>query len=409
MKVVAMPTLRPSASFWTAAAIVALNQWASAASSVAYPLYAAKWGLAPVITTTVFAAYPVVLVVVLVLFGSISDHIGRRAALLYGVSLVAAGSLALALAPGVGWLYAGRIIQGAGVGLSLGAASAALVDFNRQGAAASRASSINTVAQSAGLVAASVIGGALIQFAPFPLHLSFWVLVALILVALVFVWFLPRHDPFDSDGVRTNSGSGWKPRPVGVPRGSRRIFLASAFAGFSGLAIGSIVLSLSAQIARDLIDTRSAFIQGLILAISSVTIGAVALAFRKIPPRISIVVGGLSGAVAILLFIPAATMHSLPVYLAAQVFAGFGLGFSLLGGIGLIHRYAPAKHRAMLISAFYLVAYVGQGLVSTLAGISATLSGLAPTIYLFAPLLAIIALASSAVALGTRTDRTAKG
>jgi MFS family permease len=390
----AMRTLSPSASFWTAALVVALNQWGSAASSVAYPLYAAKWGLTPLVTTTVFAAYPLVLVIVLVFFGGISDHVGRRAGLLYGVSLVGIGTLALAVAPGVEWLYVGRVVQGVGVGLSLGAASASLV-----------ASSVNTVAQSVGLVAATVVGGALIQFAPFPLHLSFWALLALILVSLVLIWFMPRHNPYDSDGALKRTGSAWKPRPVGVPRGSRRIFVASAFAGFTGLAIGSIILSLSAQITRDLIDTDSAFAEGLILAISSALIGAVALVFRKVPPRTSIVVGGVVSAVAILLFIPAATQHSLPVYLLAQVFAGFSLGFSLLGGIGLIHRYAPAHHRALLVSAFYLVAYIGQGLVSTLAGVSATAVGLAATIYVFAPALAAIAVVSSVVGIATRPRR----
>lgn len=396
-----MTTLRPSTSFWTAAFVVVLTQWGSAASSVTYPLYAARWSLTPLTTTTVFAVYPVALVIVLVLFGAISDYVGRRAALLYGVGLLAVGGLALALAPGVEWLYIGRIIQGAGVGLSLGAASASLVDFNTSSNPA-RASSINTLAQSIGLVAATVVGGALIQYAPLPLHLSFWLLLILIVGALALIRFMPRHDPYDSDGSLKYEGNAWKPRPIGVPKGTRRIFLASAFAGFSGLGIGSIILSLDAQIAHDLIDTKSAFIQGLILAISSIFIGVVAYAFKRTPPRISIVVGGVAGAVAILLFVPAASLHSLQIYLIAQVFAGAALGFSLLGGIGLIHRYAPAHHRGMLISAFYLVAYIGQGLVSTLAGITATASSLEFTIDLFAPILAAIAIVSSIVALMTR-------
>ncbi|MFB2598704.1 MFS transporter [Herbiconiux sp. P17] len=400
-----MPRSRITLSFWTAAFVVVLTQWGSAAASVTYPLYAQEWDLTPLVTTTIFAIYPVTLVIVLTLFGGISDHIGRRAALLIGVSLLAAGGLALALAPDVVWLYIGRAIQGAGVGLSLGAASASLVDFNATGNP-SRASSVNTLAQSVGLVAATVVGGALIQYAPLPLHLSFWLLFTLILLAIVLITFMPKHDPYDSDGNLKSSGNAWKPRPVGVPNGSRRIFIASAFAGFTGLGVGSIILSLDAQIAKDLIHTDSALIQGLILAISSVFIGVVALAFRRVPPRISVVIGGLTSALAILLFIPSASLHSLPIYLIAQVFAGAALGFSLLGGIGLIHRYAPAHHRGMLISAFYLVAYVGQGLVSTLAGITATGAGLAMTVDVFAPILAVVGVATAIVGSITGRQRT---
>jgi len=40
------------------------------------------WHLTPTATTAVFALYPIVLVVFLLVFGQISDHIGRRATML---------------------------------------------------------------------------------------------------------------------------------------------------------------------------------------------------------------------------------------------------------------------------------------------------------------------------------------
>jgi hypothetical protein len=39
------------------------------------------------------------------------------------------------------------------------------------------------------------VGGALIQYAPFPMYLSFWVLAAVIASSLVPAWFLARHTP----------------------------------------------------------------------------------------------------------------------------------------------------------------------------------------------------------------------
>jgi MFS family permease len=400
-----MATLRPAASFWIAAAVIVLSQWGGAAPSVVYPLYAQQWGLTTLVTTTVFAVYPVALAVVLALFGGISDAVGRRAALLIGLALMGIGGLVFALAPSVAWLYVGRLAQGAGVGVSLGAASAALVDFNTSPNPA-RASSVNTMSSSVGLVASVVIGGALVQYAPSPMRLSFWLLLLLIVVTLAFASLMPRHDRFDSEG-RPRTSAGWRPRPIGVPGGTRRIFLASAFSGFVGLGLGSIILSLGAQIAKNLIHTDSALVQGLILGISAVLIGVVGLTARSLPPRTSSITGGLTAAASILLFIPAASQHSIALYVISQVLGGAGMGFSLLGGIGYIHRFAPAHHRGQLISAFYLACYVAQGLISTFAGLAATAWGLQSAINVFAPIIAAIGVMATLVAITIRTPSTA--
>lgn len=49
-----------------------------------------------------------------VLYGPLSDRLGRRRILLFGLALAAAGSLLAALAPGLPLLVAGRVLQGAG-------------------------------------------------------------------------------------------------------------------------------------------------------------------------------------------------------------------------------------------------------------------------------------------------------
>ena len=172
-------TLSRRASFWTAAAVAGISLWTSAAPTTTYPLYASTWHLTPTATTAIFAVYPVVLVVFLLIFGQLSDYIGRRATMLYGVGALLAGVLLFAIAPSVGWVYAGRALMGAGVGLALTPATAAAVEFSAHGKAA-RASSITTAATAAGLALATIVGGGLIEYAPAPLHLDFWVLLAVI-------------------------------------------------------------------------------------------------------------------------------------------------------------------------------------------------------------------------------------
>src|ERR1700712_2725771 len=87
-------TRRPSASyelgqgtsFWVAAGVVAHTLWTSAAPAMTYPLFAEEWHLAHTATTGIFAVYPMVVAAVLVGFGDISDHVGRRIAILWGLA-----------------------------------------------------------------------------------------------------------------------------------------------------------------------------------------------------------------------------------------------------------------------------------------------------------------------------------
>ncbi|MCU1513230.1 MAG: hypothetical protein JWO10_320 [Microbacteriaceae bacterium] len=389
-----MPTLTNRASFWASAGVVAVALWASGAPSMIYPVYVAEWHLTPVVITSIFAVYPISLVIVLIVFGGISDFIGRRAVLVAGVSAMAIGILLFALAPNVGWLYAGRVLQGVGVGLAMSPASAAMVEFNAKGTSA-RASSINTAATAVGLVLATVVGGALVQYAPLPSHLSYWVLFVLTIALLVVVSFMPRRLP------GTVAEGRWRPRGLVVPRGLGLVVFTAALSLSAGFAMGALMLSLGSQIAKDLIHTDNAFIAGGVIALSAVAIGTLAIVGRRLAPRSAIIVGGLATAVGMVLILGSAVSSSLPLFLVASLVAGSGYGLLFLGGLGLVNRFAPAHHRAQTISVVYLVAYLSQGLIAVAIGLSATATGLAPAVELWTAVIAAVCLLASPLALVT--------
>jgi MFS family permease len=66
----------------------------------------------PWVPAAMFAAYPVTLIPLLVVLGNLSDHIGRRPAMLAGLSAIAAGAAALGAAQDPGWVFAGRALMG---------------------------------------------------------------------------------------------------------------------------------------------------------------------------------------------------------------------------------------------------------------------------------------------------------
>src|SRR5579859_1198267 len=61
-----------------------------ASSSVPTPLYAtyqAKWGFSDLTVTVIFGVYAVAVLASLLVFGSLSDHVGRRPLLLAGLGM----------------------------------------------------------------------------------------------------------------------------------------------------------------------------------------------------------------------------------------------------------------------------------------------------------------------------------
>jgi len=390
-----MSVLSSRGAFWVTAAVAGLALWASAAPSVVYPLYSAQWGLSTTTTTAIFAVYPIILIPVLLVFGNLSDYVGRRESILIGIGLIGAGAVVFGLAPDVVWVFVGRALLGIGVGFSLSPATAAMVEFGGDGPA-HRASSTTTAATAAGLALATIIGGALVQYAPFALHLAYWVLFLVAVLVFLLVWRMPRHGRFEASG-------GWRPRPLTVRRGTRLVFTAGALAMSASFALGAVVIGLGAHIVKDLVRTDDAFVGGLALAVSAIVIGVVAVLARSLPTMRLLAVAPVLMAVGLTAFILAGLDHSLVLFLVASVFTGTGYAFSFSGGLGIISKNAAPEHRAAGISAAYAVAYFAQGAVAVGLGAVATAAGLQLAVTISLPL--IVGLGVAAVLLAAAAGR----
>ncbi len=388
-------------SFWTCAAVLALALWTSGAATPVYPLYSSDWHLTPLLTTAIFAVYPLVLVVVLLVFGDLSDTIGRRASILLGVISSIVGVLLFAVAPDVVWLLVGRAFMGLGVGLSLSPSTAKMIDI--AGAANSaRTGAISTASTAVGLVFASLLGGALVQYAPFPIHLTYWVLLVVEVLVFGLVWRLDRDRPAD-DGR-------WRPHGISVPRSLWGAVAAAAVCLSASYAIGAVVLSLGASIGKQLTHTDNAFVIGAIIALSMTVIGVVALVSRKVALVIAVPVAFVAAALSFGSLIVAASLQSVGFFLAFCVLAGIAYSLLFAGGLQIIGRFAPAHHRAGTLSAGYLVAYLVQGAVALWLGGEATAGGLAHAVDLGAPVIVGLALLALVfVVLLARPRRGARG
>ncbi len=381
-----MPTLPPRAGFWTAALVAGLAPWASGAPTVVYPLYSAEWHLTPALTTAIFAAYPLLLIPTLIVFGNLSDFIGRRASILIGLGALALGSAVFGLAPDLGWVFVGRGLMGIGVGLSLSPATAAMIEFGGP-TRAHRASSTTTAATATGLALATIVGGALVQYAPLPLHLTFWVLFAVTVATAGLAWFFPRHTPDESAGR-------WRPRGLAIPAGARREFAAGTLGVSTAYAMGALFLALGAQIARQLIRSDNAFVDGAVISISAVMIGVVAILARPLPARISLFFGPIALALGLTTLVGSGLAHSLVLFIVASVLSGTGYSLLFSGGLGMIAASAPEHRRGAVISAAYVIGYVLQAATALGLGAIATSAGLLTAIEIGSPLIVLLGVAA---------------
>ena len=401
-------SLRPGARWWHArpiilgrraslavsAGVVAHTLWTSAAPAMVYRLYAEQWHLSHTVTTGIFAIYPVAVVVMLVLFGELSDHAGRRATMLLGLGASLAGTLLFGFAPSVGWLFAGRALMGIGVGLAVGPASAAVVEFGRDGPS-KRAALITTVSQAAGFAAALLLGGALVQYAPWPTRLSFWALAALLTLLFAAAWFLPR-------GMGAAAGTAWRPHLPFVPRDVRKAFAIAALAMMTAYTHGVLVLSLGGQVAHDLVGSPNALVNGAVLSLFAIMSGTVGVAARSLPARRAMTIGAVASGAGMALLAIAVARHALTVFLLATAVSGAGYSLLFLSALEVVNAAAPDRHRGGVLSALYLLAYLSLGSVALMLGAVATARGLGLAVDLGAGAIAVLSLATLVLALTLR-------
>ena len=185
-----------------------------------YPLYEAEFGFSGLVVTVIFAAYAVGVIAALVLFGDLSDRIGRKRTLLPGLGFAALSAICFLFAHGLALLLVGRVLSGLSAGIFSGTATATLVDL-APGGDRDRASLVATVVNMGGLGVGVLLGGVLAQWLPNPIRLVFFVHLAL--VALAAAGLAGVSEPVQDWGpVRI------RPQGLEVPSGLSRKYVRFA-------------------------------------------------------------------------------------------------------------------------------------------------------------------------------------
>ena len=365
-----------------------------------YPIYQQRLGFGGLLVTVVFAAYAVGVALALVLFGRLSDQVGRRAVLLPGLVLAAVSS-AVFLVPGsITALFVGRVLSGLSAGVFTATATAMLVDLAPEGRGR-RYSLVAAAVNMLGLGLGPVLAGALAEYAPLPLELSY--AVHIVLVLLVGMALLLVVDPVG----RTVETINWSPQRISIPPQARGTFVRAATAGFAGFAVLGLFTAVSPSFVGQVLHISNHLVTGLVVfaLLGSSTVGQVASA--SITERRALLVGALALVVGVAVVGTSVGVGSLLLLVVGAVVAGLGQGMSFRAGLGEVTANSPAAQRGEVSASFFLVLYIGIAVPVIGVGVLAQLTSLVVAGVAFSAVVAALAAAAfvSLVIAGSR-DRT---
>ena len=375
-------TLPRPVAFWLGAAVLFLMLAAAAATAPLYPVYQAQWRFSPTTLTAVFAVYVLVVLVTLLLFGSLSDHVGRRRVLAAGIAVEAVSCVLFLLAGGVGALFGGRALQGAAVGLTTGAVGAELLDLRPNGGLAALVSSLTA---SAGLAAGALIASALVQYGPAPTHLVWWLLLAAFVIGIPAVLSMP-----ETGTIRPGALKSLRPH-VAVPRAARGTFAVAAPCLIGVWALGGFYLSLGPSLAAELARSQNLLWGGVSIFLLTGLGSGVSVKLRNSRPPLVMLSGSVMLLVGALVTFGAILSGSAPILLLGTALAGLGFGPAFLGAYRTIVAFAPPDDRAGIVAAIYTVNYLAFGIPALIAGVTTTHYGLHRTALVYSVVVAALA------------------
>jgi MFS family permease len=387
--------MRTTTAFWTLATILMVLLFASAVPSPLYVVFQDEWGFSSITLTSVFAVYAIALLAALLVFGSISDHVGRRPTLIAALAIEIVAMAAFAGAEGVGWLFAARTLQGIATGVAMGAISAALLDLQPANRPALGAL-MGAVSPLSGLALGALAAGLLVDYGPDPTGFVFWILIAGFALALLAVFAIP--ETVVRDGRWRSS---LRPQ-VAVPAQMKSAFVAAVPSLAASWALGGLILSLAGSLTAGVLGESSHLAGGLPIFVMAGISALASIWLRDVAPRRT-ARGGLAALIAgVAVCLVALAAESNALFLIGGAIAGLGFGPAFAGVFRALSLRAPADGRAALLSAIYVVSYLAFSVPAIIAGVAVTELGLRDTAEIYGA--ALIAVAALALVLSGNLD-----
>jgi MFS family permease len=296
-------------------------------------------------------------------------------------------------ADSVAWLIGARVLQGFATGMATAVLSATLLDTDRQ-----QGPLVNSVAPLLGMALGGLGCGLLAEFAPAPLQLTYWLLLALFVLQGVYVWRLP-------ESVSRQGGALASLRPtLHVPVQARSTLWRVLPLNTATWALGGFYASLAPSLVRTATGSTSNLIGGATVAALTVTGALMIFMMRNRPAAQALRLGASLLPVGLVLILLGVHGASLSLFFFGTLVAGCGFGSGFLGAVRSLVPLALPHERAGLMSAYYVLSYLAFCLPALLAGYLARNFGLLATTDGYGVVLIVLAVTALLLSLRPRAS-----
>ena len=389
------PALSPKAAFALLASTVLTLLASSSAPTPLYATYQAHWGFSDGVLTVIFGVYAVAVLSSLLVFGSLSDHVGRRPVLAVTLTAQALVMVVFATADGLDVLLLARVLQGLATGAALGAIGAGLVDLHPANGPVA-----NSVAAMAGTATGALASALLVQLLPAPTELVYLMMAVLFLIQAAGVSLIAETSP-RAPGVRAAL------RPVlGIPPAVRSALLVATPSLVAVWTLGGFYASLGPALTGLVARSHSTILGGSSLFVLAISGSVTVLVFHRTDAQRFALAGSLLVITGVAAVLWSVAESSTAGFFVGTAIAGTGFGAGFQGSLRTIVTLAEPHQRAGVISVAYVISYLALGLPAILAGALVVHSTVTRTAEEFgAAVILLAAVTAAGLLLSSRRER----
>jgi len=378
-----LPASPSSRDFFIAAAALLIAMVGTTLPTPLYAIYQQRLGFDASWLTIIFSIYAAGVIAALLAVGSWSDQLGRRPMLLAGLSMGAISAVIFLCTDSIGGLLIGRLFSGFSAGIMTGTATVAVIELAPK--AWKNATLMATAANMLGLGLGPLLAGFTSQYIDDPLHLIFYVHLAMLLLAALGIAVIRETVKRPAQlklGIQKPS----------VPASVRGVFISASIAGLAGFSVAGLFTSMVPSVMIHIMEERGGLVIGAVIGLFFVAsiVGQASLQWLPKTQHMNLgCVGLMLGMISLGLSIATAQLLLL---ILAGLLAGIGQGMILRSGMGAVTASSPPDQKAAVTSAFFVVLYVSISVPVVAVGFSVQAFGLPHVGEFFASLVALVAL-----------------
>jgi len=326
-----------------------------------YNTYRAEDGITNAHLGIVSVGYFVAAATSLLVFGRLSNHLGRKSVALAALTSAAVSCVILIGMHGVLTLFIARVLQGLSCGLASSALGSYVVDSAPERPRWLPAA-ITGSAPMLGIPIGAITCGALVQYGPAPRVLIYEIVTAVLAACAVLMVLSPETMPRTPGAMAS-----LRPR-LQAPSGSGRLVLAAGAAFVATWSLGGFYQAFGPSVVAENLGSASPLVAAAVFASVMVLNPLGGPLAGRLPPATGLRAGMALFVLALIGIVASLYAGAILPFIIASLIVGIAQGAASTGGIRALLAHAQPEERAGLLSTIYLISYSGAAIPGIIAG-----------------------------------------